>query len=92
MNLLVVAVGSTAPDRGAYLWHGGEGQPGGPGPGPLQRRLPVLHPAHLGATAVPGRLLRPGHGGHRRAQGRRSAAPLPGTRLTGWLNAVIPIR
>ena len=83
MNLLLVAVGSTAPDRGADLWHGGEGQPAGPGLGPLQHCLPVFLPAHLGATAVPGWLLRPGHGGHRRAQGRRTAAPLPGTRLTG---------
>ena len=83
MNLLVVAVGSTAPDRGADLWHGGEGQPAGPSPGPVERCLPVFLPAHFSATAVPGRLLRLGHGGHRRVQGRRTATPLPGTRLTG---------
>lgn len=76
---LAVAVGGAAPDCGADLGDGGEGQPARQHRA-VQQLLPLLVPAHLCQAAVPGRLLRPWNGGHRRAEeGECAASPLPGT-------------
>lgn len=75
---LAVAVGGAAPDCSADLGDGGEGQSAMQHRA-IQQLIPLLIPAHLRQAAVPGRLLRPRHGGHRRAEeGECAASPLPG--------------
>lgn len=79
--LCPAAVGGAPSDCGVDLRHGGEGQPARQRRS-FQQRLPVVLPAHLRQAAVPGRLFRPWHRRHRRAEeGERAAASLSGTRL-----------